>query len=64
MYEEKFMRYSLARAKKAASIGEVPVGAVVVQNGQLISSGYNRRESKKKLVNCSADGVCAAVIYT
>lgn len=47
MYEEKFMRYALARAKKAASIGEVPVGAVVVQNGKLISSGYNRRESKK-----------------
>ena len=51
MYEEKFMRYALARAKKAASIGEVPVGAVVVQNGKLISSGYNRRESKKKCVD-------------
>ncbi|MBR0365995.1 MAG: nucleoside deaminase [Clostridia bacterium] len=41
------MREALRRAKKAAALGEMPVGAVVVRDGQIISSGYNRRETKK-----------------
>lgn len=45
--EEKFMREALKQAEKAASIGEMPVGAVIVQNGKIISRGYNKRETKK-----------------
>lgn len=45
--QEKFMRMALKYARKAASLGEVPVGAVIVRNGQFISSGYNRRETDK-----------------
>ena len=45
--EEKFMGRALACAKKAAALGEVPVGAVVVRNGQVIATGYNRRETGK-----------------
>lgn len=41
-----FMRQAIKRAKKAASIGEVPVGAVLVKDGKIISSGYNLREKK------------------
>lgn len=41
------MREALKQAKKAASIGEMPVGAVIVQNGKIISRGYNKRETKK-----------------
>ncbi|HOJ48185.1 MAG TPA: tRNA adenosine(34) deaminase TadA [Bacillota bacterium] len=41
-----FMRQAIKRAKKAASIGEVPVGAVIVKNGKIIASGYNLREKK------------------
>ena len=37
-----WMRLALAEAALAAQMGEVPVGAVVVQNGQLIASGHNR----------------------
>lgn len=39
----KFMREALKRAKKGLSQGEVPVGAVVVYEGKVIASGYNRR---------------------
>ena len=45
--KEKFMRLALAQAKKAAAIGEMPVGAVVVRNEEVISRGYNKRETKK-----------------
>ena len=45
--EEKFMKEALRQAKKAADIGETPVGAVIVQDGKIISRGYNKRETKK-----------------
>ena len=35
------MALALAQAREAADAGEVPVGAVVVKNGQLIASGRN-----------------------
>jgi tRNA(adenine34) deaminase len=37
-----FMREALAQAALADATGEVPVGAVVVQDGQVIGRGYNR----------------------
>lgn len=39
-----YMRRALAQADQAAEDGEVPVGAVVVCNGQVIGEGRNRRE--------------------
>jgi len=39
----KFMREALKSAKKGLSQGEVPVGAVIVYEGKVIASGYNRR---------------------
>lgn len=41
------MREALRQAKKAAAIGEMPVGAVVVRGDEIISRGYNKRETKK-----------------
>lgn len=41
------MRDALTQAKKAAAIGEVPIGAVIVHNGKIIARGYNKRETKK-----------------
>jgi len=38
------MRSALALAEKAMSLGEAPIGAVVVSEGQIVGSGYNRRE--------------------
>ena len=39
---EPFMRAALAEAARAAAHGEVPIGAVVVLDGTVIGSGYNR----------------------
>ena len=41
--KEKFMRAALRRAAKGLSQGEVPVGAVIVHDGKIVASGYNRR---------------------
>ncbi len=40
--DEKFMRAAIREAKVAASVNEVPVGAVVVKNGKIIGAGLNR----------------------
>ena len=42
--DEKYMKEALKLAKKAAALGEVPVGAVIVHEGKIIARGYNRRE--------------------
>lgn len=44
---ERFMREALKQAKKAAELGEMPVGAVIVRGDEIISRGYNKRETKK-----------------
>jgi len=44
MNDEKYMKAALAEAQKAFDTGEVPVGAVVVMNGQVISRGHNQVE--------------------
>lgn len=45
MYDDAWwMGLALAEADRAAAIGEVPVGAVVVQGGELVGRGHNRRE--------------------
>ncbi|MDD2647263.1 MAG: tRNA adenosine(34) deaminase TadA [Eubacteriales bacterium] len=45
--EEKWMRIALEEAKNAFSLGEVPVGAVVVRDGVLVSRACNACERKK-----------------
>lgn len=42
--DEEFMRLALAQAEQAAELGEVPVGAVIVRNGEVITKAGNRRE--------------------
>ncbi|MCD8145580.1 MAG: nucleoside deaminase [Oscillospiraceae bacterium] len=46
MHEERefYMRAALEEAQKAALHGDVPVGCVIVKNGQIIGRGHNRRE--------------------
>lgn len=41
------MREALKQAKRASALGEMPVGAVIVRDGEIISRAYNRRETKK-----------------
>lgn len=49
--EEKFMKLALKEAKKAYDKGEVPVGAVIVKNGEVISRAHNLKEIKNDTTN-------------
>jgi tRNA(Arg) A34 adenosine deaminase TadA len=42
-----FMQMAVEQAKLAAAIGEVPIGAVVVRDGEVIAAAHNRREADK-----------------
>ncbi len=44
-YNEKFMKKAMNLARKAYELDEVPVGAVIVCDGKVIASAYNKRES-------------------
>lgn len=41
--ENKFMKIALEEADKAAAEGEMPVGAVIVRDGEIIATGHNIR---------------------
>ena len=43
MTERDFMNLAIEQAKISASELEVPVGAVIVRNGEVVSVGRNRR---------------------
>ncbi len=44
-YNELFMLEAIEQAKSARAIGEVPIGAVIVKDNEIIAKGYNLRES-------------------
>src|SRR4029079_8113738 len=44
MDDREWMRAALAEARRAAALGEVPVGAVVVRGDELLGAAHNRRE--------------------
>ena len=45
--QERYMEQALALAREAAAAGEVPVGCVIVRDGQVVGRGRNRREEKQ-----------------
>ena len=47
MTNRELMTRAIELAKEAASEGEVPVGAVISKNGEIIAEGRNRREKGK-----------------
>lgn len=52
--KNKFMKSALKCAKKALDEGEVPIGAVVVLDGKVISRGHNRR-TKRQIATAHAE---------
>jgi len=42
--DEQFMRMAIEAAKTAEENGDVPIGAVIVHNGQIVAKAYNQRE--------------------
>lgn len=47
MTNEHYMNIAISLAKKAAKRGDVPVGAVIVNNGKILSKAYNKKNAKK-----------------
>lgn len=43
----RYMREAIEEAKKAESLREVPIGAIIVKNGEIIGRGHNLRESMR-----------------
>lgn len=41
--EERYMKEAIRQAKKAAALGEVPIGCVIEYEGKIIGRGHNRR---------------------
>ncbi len=48
--DEFFMNEAIIEAKKAEEIEEVPIGAVIVLDGEIISRAHNLRESEQNAV--------------
>ena len=58
MTEQDYMNRALALAEEACKLDEVPVGAVVVYDGQIIGEGYNRRElSRNALAHAELEAI-------
>ncbi|MCA1011880.1 tRNA adenosine(34) deaminase TadA [Halobacillus halophilus] len=45
--DEHYMQLAIKEAKKAEAEGEVPIGAVIVHNDEVIARGYNQREGSQ-----------------
>ena len=48
--DEYYMREAIKEAEKAKAIDEVPIGAVIVLNGEIIARAHNLRETKQSAV--------------
>ena len=51
---EEYMRIAIEEAKIAASLGESPIGAVIVQDGKVVGRGHNTTETAKD-ATCHAE---------
>ena len=71
MTDFELMGAALDEARKAAALGEVPVGAVVARDGQIVAAAHNTRETEKNALHhaellaidaaCKALGGCGSV---
>lgn len=48
--DKKYMREAIRQAKKAAALGDVPIGCVIEYEGRIIGRGYNRRMADKTVL--------------
>ena len=65
MTDEALMRAALCEARKAAALCEVPVGAVVAKNGEIVAAAHNTRETEKNATHhaelLAIDAACKAL---
>ncbi|TYR78155.1 nucleoside deaminase [Priestia megaterium] len=48
--DEKYMQLAIKEAEKAGAMMEVPIGAVVVQNNQVVAKAHNLRETEQRSI--------------
>ena len=51
MTDFELMGLALEEARKAAALGEVPVGAVVARRGEVVAAAHNTRETEKNALH-------------
>ena len=51
MKDTEYMKKTIALAKRAGEMGEIPVGAIVVKDGVVIGEGYNLRENDHSAIS-------------
>lgn len=65
MTDHELMGAALAEAEKAAALGEVPVGAVVARQGEIVAAAHNTRETERNAVHhaelLAIDRACKAL---
>lgn len=65
MTDEQLMQLALEEARKAAEMGEVPVGAVVAKDGKVVAKAHNLRETGKNALyhaeTLAIDAACQAL---
>lgn len=49
--QERYMKEAIRQAKKARALEEVPIGCVIVRDGQIIARGYNRRNTDENTLS-------------
>ena len=58
---EKYMSAALELAREAAAAGEIPVGCVIVKDGEIIGRGRNRREEERSaLAHAEVEAIAEA----
>ena len=61
--EEKYMKEAIRQAKKAAAVGDVPIGCVIVHEDKIIARAYNQRNKKKTMyITLEPCQMCAGAI--
>ncbi len=65
MTDEQLMQAALEEARAAAALGEVPVGAVVAKDGEIIARAHNLREERQNAIYhaelLAIDAACKAL---
>lgn len=65
MEDRELMLLALEEARKAAELGEVPVGAVIARRGEVVASAHNTRETEKNATHhaelIAIDRACRAL---